>query len=128
MYIEALGKNFPLCYTIAVQSELADKAGRLEDIQNLFDQDDTEKVIENIVWTISLMMTAAESREKVKCRMLGQEYKGEEPPTFDELMLLLSPGEIEESAMEEISNAMKSGQKTTVEVKEEKGKNAKATQ
>lgn len=127
MYIEALGKDFPLCYTVEAQSKLAEKAGRLEDIQTLFDQEDAAGSTENTVWILAVMMEAAVNREKVKCRMLGEEYKGGEAPTYEELRALISPTELKDVAAI-ISAAMKLGQKTTVEVKEEKGKNAKATQ
>lgn len=128
MYIEALGKDFPLCYTVDVQGKIAEKAGRLEDLQNLFDDEDTTKVTENTVWLLSVMMQAAVDREKVKCRMMGEEYSGGEAPDYEELRLILNPFEIQKDAMNEINAAMNAGQKTTVEVKEEKGKNAKATQ
>lgn len=128
MYISAIGKNFPLRYTVDVQSKIAKKAGRLEDLQNLFDDEDAAKVAENTVWMLSIMMQASVDTEKVKCRMLGEEYRGEEAPSYEELRMLLNPFEIQKDAMGEIEAAMNAGQKTTVEVKEEKGKNAKATQ
>ncbi len=128
MYIEALGKDFPLCYTVEAQSKLAEKAGKLEDIQGLFERDDAAEVVENTVWMLSVMMEAAVNREKVKCRMLGEEYKGGEAPTYDDLRAILNPGEIGEKIMQEITKAMKSGNETTVEVKEEKRKNAETTQ
>lgn len=128
MYIEALGKDFPLCYTVEAQSKLAERAGRLENIQSLFERENSAETVENTTWMLAVMMEAHVNREKVKCRMLGTEYKGGEAPTYEELRLILNPTEIGEKAMLELSAAMKAGGKTTVEVKEEKRKNAKATQ
>lgn len=128
MYIKALDKDFPLSYTVEAQSKLAEKAGRLENIQSLFDTSDAAGATETTVWMLSVMMEAAVNREKIKCRMLGDEYKGGEAPTYEELRLLLNPTELGESVMTEITAAMNAGQAVTVEVKEEKGKNAKATQ
>lgn len=127
MYIEALGKDFPLCYTVEAQSKLAEKAGRLEDIQTLFDQEDAAESTENTVWILAVMMEAAVNKEKVKCRMLGEEYKGGEAPTYEDLRVLISPTEMKDVAAM-ISAAMKLGHKTTVEVEKEKKKNAKTTQ
>ena len=127
MYIEALGKDFPLCYTVEAQSKLAEKAGRLEDIHTLFDQDDPAESMENTVWILAVMMEAAVNKEKVKCRMLGEEYKGGEAPTYEDLRVLISPTEMKDVAAM-ISATMKLGHKTTVEVEKEKEKNAKTTQ
>ena len=127
MYIEALGKDFPLCYTVEAQSKLGEKAGRLEDIQTLFDQEDAAESMENTVWILAVMMEAAVNKEKVKCRMLGEEYKGGEAPTYEDLRVLISPTEMKDVAAM-ISATMKLGHKTTVEVEKEKEKNAKTTQ
>lgn len=127
MYIEALNKDFPLAYTVEAQSKMAEKAGRLEDLQTLFDGEAAD-VTENTLWVLSVMMEAAVHREKVRCRIFGDEYTGGEAPSYEDLRTLLTPIEMAQNAMEEITSAMSVGQKTTVEVKEEKGKNVKATQ
>lgn len=128
MYIEALGKDFPLCYTVEAQSRLAEKAGGLENIREIFKEKDTVKTTENTIWMLAVMMQAAVNREKVKCRMLGDEYRGGEAPTYEELRMLINPVELGSGVAKEINEAMQAGQKTTVEVKEEKGKNVKTTQ
>lgn len=128
MYIKAIEKDFPLCYTVEAQTKIAAKAGRLEDLKVLFEKDDSAETVENIVWVLAILMEAAANREKVKCKMLGEDYKGGEPPSYDELRMLLGVTELEKETIEEIFSAMRKGSQTTVEVKEEKGKNAKDTQ
>lgn len=125
MYIKALGKNFPLCYTVEAQGKIAKKAGRLEELEKLFDEEDAARSTENTVFLLAVMMDGAVKREKVKCKALGEEYKGGEAPTYEELLVLLDPTELSGGVISEIMEAMGNGNKTTVEVKEEK--NAETT-
>lgn len=121
MHIEALGRDYPLAYTVEAQSKLAQKAGgRLEDIDRLFDKDDSAKIFENTVFILSALMEGYANRERVKCKALGKEYTGAYPPSYKDLCALLSPLEVGADAMAEISAAMKAGNKTTTETKPEK--------
>lgn len=128
MYIKAIKKDLPLCYTVEAQTKIAAKAGRLEDLKDLFEKENSAETVENIIWVLAILMEAAVNREKVKCKMLGEDYKGGEPPSYDELRLLIEVKELGKETIKEIFAAMSNGSQTTVEVKEEKGKNAKATQ
>lgn len=127
MYISALNRDMPLAYTVEAQTKIAEKAGRLDDIQNLFENEDSAKTVENTVWMLAVMMEASVNREKVKAAMFGNSYDGPEAPTYEQLRMILTVPETY-SAMAEIRGAMSIGEETTVEVKEEKKKNAKATQ
>lgn len=127
MYIEALGKDFPLAYTVEAQSKIAARAGRLEDLEKMLDIDAATST-ENIVYMVSAMMEAAVNREKVRCQALGETYTGSDAPTYEQLRALTSPRELGKTVMEEMKAAMSGGQKTTVEVKEEKKKNVETTQ
>ena len=60
--------------------------------------------------------------------MLEEEYTGGEPPTYEDLRVLLDVGELGDSFKLELSEAMKMGQKTTIEVKEDKRKNGETAQ
>lgn len=128
MYLKVLDKSFPLAYTVEAQTEIAERAGGLEKLDELFDNENAAESTERTVWMAAVMMRAAANREKLKCRMLGEEYKGGEPPTCEELRILLNVGEIGEVLMKEISEAMAEGQESTVEVKEDTKKNGTATQ
>lgn len=125
MRIEALGKDFPLAYTVEAQTAMAEKAGGIEKLDTLFDADDAAKSIENTLWVLSVMMNAHANRERLKATMMGKKWDGEEPPTYEQLRILLDVTEIKGDIMKEISAAMKVGNKTSVEVKNEK--NGKAT-
>lgn len=127
MYIEVLKKDFPMAYTVEAQTIMAEKAGGIEKLDTLFNVDDAAKSTENTLWIASVMMKAYANREKLKCKILGDEYTGGETPTYDELRLLVNVRDLGKDFMTEISEAMKLGNKTTVEVKEEKRKNAEAT-
>lgn len=127
MYIEALKKDFPMAYTVEAQTIMAEKAGGIEKLDTLFDAGDAAGSTENTLWIAAVMMKAYANREKLKCKILGEEYKGGETPTYEELRLLVNVQDLGQNFVAEISEAMKAGSKTTVEVKEEKRKNAKAT-
>lgn len=125
MRVEALGKDFPLAYTVEAQTAMAEKAGGIEQLDTIFDADDAAKSIENTLWVLSVMMNAYANRERLKATMMGKKWDGEEPPTYEQLRILLDVTEIKGDIMKEISAAMKVGNKTSVEVKSEK--NGKAT-
>lgn len=125
MRIEALGKDFPLAYTVEAQAEMAEKAGGIEQLNTLFDADDAAKSFENTLWVLSVMMNAYANRERLKATMMGKKWDGMEPPTLEQLRVLLDVTEINKDIMGEITAAMKVGNKTSVEVKSEK--NGKAT-
>lgn len=127
MYIEVLKKDFPMAYTVEAQTIMAEKAGGIEKLDTLFDVDDAAESTENTLWIAAVMMKAYANREKLKCKILGEEYTGGETPTYEELRLLVDVRDLGKNFMTEISEAMKLGNKTTVEVKEEKRKNAEAT-
>lgn len=127
MYIEALKKDFPMAYTVEAQTIMAEKAGGIENLNTLFNADDAAGSTENTLWIASIMMKAYANREKLKCKILGEEYTGGETPTYEELRLLVDVRDLGKDFMTEISETMKLGNKTTVEVKEEKRKNAEAT-
>lgn len=125
MRVEALGKDFPLAYTVEAQTAMAEKAGGIEQLDTIFDADDAAKSIENTLWVLSVMMNAYANRERLKATMMGKKWDGEEPPTYEQLRILLDVTEIKGDIMKEVSAAMKVGNKTSVEVKSEK--NGKAT-
>ena len=125
MRVEALGKDFPLAYTVEAQTAMAEKAGGIEQLDTIFDADDAAKSIENTLWVLSVMMNAYANRERLKATMMGKKWDGEEPPTYEQLRILLDVTDIKGDIMKEISAAMKVGNKTSVEVKSEK--NGKAT-
>ena len=128
MYIRALDKDFPLAYTVEAQTELAEKAGGIEKFGEFFSENNAAEAVENSVWMAAVMMKAAAHREKLKSRMLGEEYTGGEPPAYEELRVLLNVGELGDSFKLELSEAMKMGQKTTIEAKEDKRKNGETAQ
>lgn len=125
MKIEALGLDFPLAYTVEAQTEMAERAGGIEKLETLFDAGDAAKSIENTIWVLAVMMNAYANRERLKATMMGKKWDGNEPPTYEQLRVLLDVTEIDKDIMQEISGAMKVGNKTSVEVKNEK--NGKAT-
>lgn len=127
MKIDELGIDVPLRYTVEAQTKIAKAAGGLEQIESYLSDKDAAETTEHIIFMAAAMMEGSINREKVKCKILGNEYKGPNPIPYEDLRLFFNALDIKEISAE-VLNAMKSDNKSTVEIKAEKRKNAEATQ
>ena len=116
-----LDQEYPLKYTIAAQSKIASKAGGLKNIEALFNCEDEAEIFKNAAFMASEMIEGYINSEKIKCRMLGQEYTGPEPISAADLCGLLDVADTE-GMVREITAAMRAGNKSNVEVKPDKKK------
>lgn len=129
MNIVILGKEFPIEYTIQAQQELAEKFG-----DSFFSSEGPEVSAESfesaaksmcdIACMISILMKAGESRERVRCLMYGEDFEGPKALTPEQVSAAMHPKDFVDY-QSTILECMKSAQKTTVEIKEEK--NVKTT-
>lgn len=119
--MKILDREYPLKYTIAAQSKIASKAGGLKNIEALFNCEDETKIFENAAFMAAEMIEGYINSEKIKCRILGQEYTGPEPISAADLCGLLDVPDTE-GMIREITAAMRAGNKSNVEVKPDKKK------
>lgn len=130
MVVEIMGVSYPMEYTVEVQKKFFDKFGGTgkAQIEAMTDTTDPEKFAENTAFAASAMMEGAVNRVKVRCRMLGDEYRGGDIPKNEDLEALfktMRPGEVFQ-VMNLVMKTMSEGNKVEVETKEEKGKKRNA--
>lgn len=116
-----LDREYPLKYTIAAQSKIASKAGGLKNIESLFNCEDETEIFKNAAFMAAEMIEGYINSEKIKCRILGQEYTGPEPISAADLCGILDVADTE-NMVREITAAMRAGNKSNVEVKPDKKK------
>lgn len=125
MNITILGKEFPIEYTIQAQQEMAEKFG-----DSFFDEVSTDSFVSaaksmmDISCIISILMNGAEKRERVRCMMYDEEFKGPKALTAEEVAAAVHPRDFV-GYRGAIIECIKSAQKVTVEIQKEK--NVKAT-
>lgn len=124
--MKILDQEYPLKYTIAAQSKIASKAGGLKNIEALFNCEDEAEIFKNAAFMAAEMIEGYINSEKIKCRMLGQEYTGPEPISAADLCGLLDVADTE-NMVREITAAMRAGNKSNVEVKPDKKKEPLST-
>lgn len=115
------GTEYPIAYTVEAQSKLAERAGGLDKIKDMIGSHELSHME-----VLHIMMEAAERREKVMAKMAGEEYSGPVIPDEEDLNDLILIGEMPE-VMKSITLAMREGNKSEVEIKEETGKKRSAT-
>lgn len=122
MNITILGKEFPIEYTIQAQQEMAEKFG---DSFFEFSEENSgsfvsaAKSMMDVSCIISILMSGAEKRERVRCMMYGEEFTGPKALTAEEVAAAVHPGNFLEYRVA-IVECIKSAQKTTVEIQKEK--------
>lgn len=77
MEIDVFGKKLSMAYTVASQAEIAKRFGGIENIELAFDLNDAALTMENAAFMASCLVNGANARERVRCKMMG-----EEPPAL----------------------------------------------
>lgn len=126
MTIRILEKEYPLAYTIMAQEAIAKRHGGLEKWGETMESIEVDDMMGEMAFMAAEMTKGAYEREKVRCKIYGEEYTGPGYLTEEEIKAATQNGEMKEIAIA-VMKAMKEGNEATVEVKEEKGKNAKTT-
>lgn len=125
MDIKIGGERYPMTYTVEAQSEIAERFGGLENIELALSDNDTAKLMENIVFCACAMLNGASNRLRAQCRMSGKEIPRLPEITFDDLKKAICVSEIAELT-EAVVATMREGNKITVELAEDR-KNEEAT-
>ena len=94
--ITLLGKEFPLEYTVQVMEEMTKRfGGTAEAVESMSSGD---KQLENTIFLLSAMMKGAERRERVRCALWHEEFKGAEAPDYETLMQIMNPEDLRNMA------------------------------
>lgn len=120
------GQEYQLAYTVAAQATIAQRFGGIEKIDGALTEGNAVEIMDNVCFMASAMMLGAENRERVRCMALGLEYTGQKSISYDCLREAFQPSDVKAAATA-IMEAIREGSTATVELKEEKGKNADAT-
>ncbi len=124
--ITIFGREYPMAYTVAAQEEIGKRFGGIEKIELAFNTEDVASMMVNMAFCAAVMCKAYEDRERVRCKFMGTEYTPNEVMSEAELICAIEPKEVP-NISNSIMEAMKEGNKTTVEVEPAKAKNADAT-
>ena len=122
--INTFGLEYPLAYTVAAQAEIAKKFGGIEKIELAFNPEDAAQMMSNMAFCAAVMAKAYEDRERVKSKMMGNEYAEKGTPTEEDICAAVSPKDVLEIA-KKVMDAIKEGNGISVEV--QPAKNADAT-
>lgn len=124
--ITVFGREYPMAYTVEAQAEIAKRFGGIEKIELAFNTEDVASMMVNMAFCAAVMCKAYEDRERVRCKFMGTEYTPNEVMSEAELICVIEPKEVP-NISNSVMEAMKEGNKTTVEVEPAKGKNVDAT-
>lgn len=126
MNFEIIGKSYPLGYTIWAQRELCAKFGSLKGVAEAFTSaEDNAQLLDRAGYIGATMMMAEYLRQKTEAELLGTEFNGEIPPTYEQLISVMDfndAGRLTSC----VYQTMTDGNEVTTEVKEDR-KNAEAT-
>lgn len=126
MNFEILGKSYPLGYTIWAQRELSAKFGSLKGVAEAFTSaEDNAQLLDRAGYIGATLMMAEYMRQKAEAEILGTEFNGEVPPTYEQLISVMDfkdAGRLTSC----VYATMTEGNEVTTEVKEDR-KNAEAT-
>ena len=116
--ITLLGKEFPLEYTVQVMDAVTKKfGGTVEAVEGM---SDGEHQLENTIFLLAAMMKGAERREKVRCALWHEEYKGPEAPDYDTLMQIMNPEDLRNMAAALVEAINESNRVTTEAIPDKK--------
>lgn len=124
--ITFFGREYPMVYTVDAQAEIAKRFGGIEKIEAAFNAEDMATTMMNMAFCASVMCKAYENRELVRCKAMGEEYKPVCILSEEDVASAIEPKEIT-GIMKAVTETMRDGNTTNVEVEPAKGKNADAT-
>lgn len=118
--ITLLGKEFPLEYTVQVMEDVTKRfGGTAEAVEGMSSGDNQ---LENTIFLLASMMKGAERRERVRCALWGEEFKGPEAPDYQTLMEVMNPADLRNMA-NALVEAINESQKVTTDIVEDPKKN-----
>ena len=119
--ITLLGREFPLEYTVEVMEQVAKKYGGSAEAASAV-LANGENRLHDVVYLLSLMMKGGERRERVRCALYGEEYKGTPALDYDTLIAIMNADDLQKMADILVSTVVASG-KQTIEVAPDPKKN-----
>lgn len=116
------GNEFELAYTIKAQQDLEETYSGLSNIMDIFDNSADNEVFSDLCIVTSILMNAADERNRLMARMTGKEYEGANVLTAEELSILITAadcGDVIAACIQAMMEAITPSIK--LEEKEEKG-------
>lgn len=115
MKLKILGQDYPFCYTVSAQKEIADIFGGMEKIKDAF-SGTAEEVRDNVLRMAAAMLRGGEQRERLRCKMYGETYDGPPALTANELEDVVVTAADMSGIMNAVLQAMKAGNEVSVEL------------
>ena len=125
MNVTVAGKEYPMVYSVFAQRAIEKKYGSLEQMQAKLAENNDSGTLPTFIFLASVMMKAAEQRERARCQIYGEEFKGETALTAEQLEELVDISEFE-GLIKAVAGTMNGGKKRDVELVDET-KKEKAT-
>lgn len=118
--ITILGKEFPIEYTVQVMENVMKKyGGTAQAVEKMSSGDDQ---LHDTIFMLSEMMKGAERRERVRCALWNEEYKGTPALDYETLLEIMNPTDLQSMA-DALLEAINESSKTTTEVYPDAKKN-----
>ena len=92
--VKIFEKEYPIAYTVAAQSKIADRFGGIEKIEQAFGAGDIAALMENMAFCASVMMGAYEDREAVRSEAVGNIYARSITLTPEQVSAAILPSEV----------------------------------
>lgn len=124
MTIEIMGTVYPARYTIHAENLIAQKIGGIENLEAAMEKDGTAGAIDIFAYMAASLIEGGVQHGKVEAQLLGKEYLGPEPISYETIIQLLQPGEILD-LKDTIMETVREGNRTNIELKPAKKKAAK---
>lgn len=110
-----LGRPYPMAYTVAAQSKLADRFGGIENIQTAFEAKGVDELMDNMAFMAAVLIQAAAERERVRCKIMGADAPDMQILAADEIKAAVQPYELKD-VVACIMKTIQEGNAITVEV------------
>lgn len=114
-HITLLGKDFPIEYTISVMEAVAKKFGGTAEASEALTSMDSEDQLHATVFMLAEMMKGAEKRERVRCSLWGEEFKGVPALDYETLLSIMNPDDLRNMA-DAIFSTINASSEQTMEV------------
>lgn len=115
MKITLMGVPFEFCYTVSAQMEIAEKLGGIDKLKDAF-SGTPEQMQDNILMIAAAMLQGGEKRERLRCKLYGEEYKGNRAMTKEELKSVVVTAADLKALTNAVLQAMQDGDKVNVEL------------
>lgn len=122
-YFSVRGMEWPLCYSVGAQSEIAKRCGGIENLGILLQEKDLTALLANIVWVLAVLMKYGALRVNVLKRMEGSDERTPEPPVYDELLALIDVSDAP-ACQKAVMECLQAGNSTTVNTEKSSKKKA----